>query len=202
MEKTATRAGRKTVRGGHIFQEVAGSNPLREQGVIEVNFTPRTFPTPSRESTRPDEDALEWHHGLAWFVKKDYATVDQCAEMNFSRQGNYQAAINVFSHAIRLNSKLPSLFSNRAACHLKLRNYFKAIEDASKALELLTPLVQQNAASRCKAHVRRGTAFCQLELYVEGLQDYEAALKIDPNNEPLQDDANKIREIIQSSTLT
>lgn len=33
---------------------------------------------------------------------------------------------------------------------------------------MLTPAVPQNASSRVKAHVRRGTAFCELELYVEG----------------------------------
>jgi hypothetical protein len=37
-----------------------------------------------------------------------------------------------------------------------------------QALELLVPKVQQNADSRLKCHVRRGTAFCQLEMYVEG----------------------------------
>jgi len=37
-----------------------------------------------------------------------------------------------------------------------------------KALELLVPAVQQNADSRLKCHVRRGTALCQLEMYVEG----------------------------------
>ena len=30
--------------------------------------------------------------------------------------------------------------------------------------------------------------------------DYEAALKIDPNNEQLKEDAEKVRIIIQSST--
>lgn len=37
-----------------------------------------------------------------------------------------------------------------------------------KALELLTPPVPDNENARVKAHVRRGTAFCQLELYTEG----------------------------------
>ena len=37
-----------------------------------------------------------------------------------------------------------------------------------KALELLTPAVADNARARMKAHVRRGTAFCRLELYIEG----------------------------------
>jgi len=37
-----------------------------------------------------------------------------------------------------------------------------------QALELLSPPVPQNASGRAKVHVRRGTAFCQLELYAEG----------------------------------
>ncbi|XP_071070308.1 dynein axonemal assembly factor 4 isoform X2 [Dasypus novemcinctus] len=114
---------------------------------------------------------------------------------------NYLAAINAYNLAIRLNSRIPLLYLNRAACHLKLKNLHKAIEDSSKALELLTPPVAGNANSRMKAHVRRGTAFCQLELYVEGLQDYEAALKIDPSNKIVQNDAEKIRNIIQGTEL-
>ena len=63
-------------------------------------------------------------------------------------------------------------------------------------LELLSPPVPANADSRLKAHVRRGTAFCHLELYAEGLMDYRAALKIDPDNAELQEDAKKIEDII------
>uniref|UniRef100_A0A4X2K4A2 Dynein axonemal assembly factor 4 n=1 Tax=Vombatus ursinus TaxID=29139 RepID=A0A4X2K4A2_VOMUR len=114
---------------------------------------------------------------------------------------NYLAAINAYNLAIRLNNKIPTLYLNRAACHLKLKNLHKTIEDSSKALELLTPHVADNANARMKAHVRRGTAFCQLELYVEGLQDYEAALKIDPSNKTVRKDAEKIRNIIQGTEL-
>ncbi|KAL5004069.1 hypothetical protein ScPMuIL_017525 [Solemya velum] len=120
---------------------------------------------------------------------------------SFFQSGNFLAAINAYSHAIRVSPKMPSLYSNRAACHLKLRNFFKSIEDSSKALELLDPPVPQNLASRCKAMIRRGTAFCQLELYVEGLQDYEAALKLDPSNAQVKEDADKIRQVIQSSSV-
>lgn len=46
--------------------------------------------------------------------------------------GNFQAAVNAYNLAIKLNRKIPALFSNRAACHLKLRNLHKAIEDSSQ----------------------------------------------------------------------
>lgn len=50
----------------------------------------------------------------------------------FFLAGNYQAAVNAYSLAIKLNRKIPALFSNRAACHLKMRNLHKAIEDSSQ----------------------------------------------------------------------
>jgi dyslexia susceptibility 1 candidate gene 1 protein len=47
-----------------------------------------------------------------------------------------------------------------------------------------------------KAHVRRGSAFCELELYAEGLTDFEAALKIEPNSKEILEDAENIRKLI------
>jgi len=62
----------------------------------------------------------------------------------------------------------------------------------------LHPVVDANAKLRLKSHLRRATAFCELEMYVEGLLDYEAAIKIDPQNKSLLADAQNIRNIIQS----
>jgi hypothetical protein len=36
-------------------------------------------------------------------------------------------------------------------------------------------------------------------LYCSALIDYEAAIKLDPNNAKLQEDADKLRQIIQGS---
>ncbi|KAB5574637.1 hypothetical protein PHYPO_G00211310 [Pangasianodon hypophthalmus] len=184
----------------------------RSAGCIKVSFTPRVFPTPSRESCIPEEE--EWLRKQAEArraVNADLAELDDLKEEErnpdwlkdkgdkFFTMENYQAALNAYDLAIKLNRRIPALFSNRAACHLKLRNLHKAIEDSSQALELLTPAVSDNAAARMKAHVRRGTAFCQLELYVEGLQDYQAALRIDPHHQALQADTEKIRQIVQGT---
>ncbi|RXN24276.1 dyslexia susceptibility 1 candidate gene 1 protein [Labeo rohita] len=185
----------------------------RSAGCIKINFTPRVFPTALRESRVPEEE--EWLKKQAEArraVDTDLAELDDLKEEERNPDwlkekgdklfmaGNYQAAVNAYNLAIKLNRKIPALFSNRAACHLKLRNLHKAIEDSSQALELLTPAVAANAPGRLKAHVRRGTAFCELELYVEGLTDYQAALRIDPHNEALRADTDKIREIIQGTT--
>ncbi|KAJ7986147.1 hypothetical protein DPEC_G00347770 [Dallia pectoralis] len=179
-------------------------------GNIQIKFTPRIFPTALRESRVPEEE--EWLQKQA--KARSALNADLVELKNLKEEernpdwlkdkgdrlfatGNYLSAINAYSLAIKINREIPALYSNRAACHLKLRNLHKAVEDSSQALDLLTPPVTGNAGARARAHVRRGTAFCELELYTEGLQDYQAALKIDPQNETLQADTHKIRQIIQ-----
>uniref|UniRef100_A0A452VFW9 Dynein axonemal assembly factor 4 n=1 Tax=Ursus maritimus TaxID=29073 RepID=A0A452VFW9_URSMA len=186
----------------------------RSVGSIKINFTPRVFPTALRESQVAEEE--EWLHKQAEARRALNTDIPELSDLKeeeknpewlkdkgnelFAKE-NYLAAVNAYNLAIRLNNKIPLLYLNRAACHLKLKNLHKAIEDSSKALELLTPPVPDNANGRMKAYIRRGTAFCQLELYIEGLQDYEAALKIDPSNKIVQNDAEKIRKIIQGTEL-
>ncbi|KAK4821364.1 hypothetical protein QYF61_018902 [Mycteria americana] len=187
----------------------------RSAATIKINFTSRVFPTALRESRIAEEE--EWLRKQAEArrtVSADLSELEDLKEEEKNPEwlkdkgkhrckmfatGNYLAAVNAYNLAVRLNSKLPLLYLNRAACHLKLRNLHKAIEDSSKALELLTPPVPDNENARVKAYVRRGTAFCQLELYTEGLQDYEAALKIDPKNKTIEKDAEKIRHLIQGT---
>ncbi|XP_069838580.1 dynein axonemal assembly factor 4 isoform X2 [Dendropsophus ebraccatus] len=188
--------------------------PTRKSGSIKIHFTPRIFPTALRESRIAEEE--EWLQKQAEArratntdnldlqdLKEEEKNPDWLKDKGnkLFAAGDYLAAVNALNLAIRLNDKIPTLYLNRSACHLKLRNLHKTIEDASKALELLTPPVPDNASARLKAYVRRGTAFCELELYVEGLQDYEAALKIDPANISVQCDAEKIRRIIQGTSL-
>ncbi|KFU98154.1 Dyslexia susceptibility 1 candidate 1, partial [Pterocles gutturalis] len=184
----------------------------RSAATIKINFTSRVFPTALRESRVAEEE--EWLRKQAEARRTVSADLSELEDLKEEEKnpdwlkdkgnkmfatGNYLAAVNAYNLAVRLNNKLPLLYLNRAACHLKLRNLHKAIEDSSKALELLTPPVPDNENARVKAYVRRGTAFCQLELYTEGLQDYEAALKIDPKNKTIEKDAEKIRHLIQGT---
>ncbi|XP_076017279.1 dynein axonemal assembly factor 4 [Genypterus blacodes] len=184
----------------------------RAAGNIQVTFTPRVFPTALRDSKVQEEE--EWLQKQAEARRAVDADMDQLADLKEEERnpdwlkekgdkcfaaGDYLGAVNAYNMAIKLNAKLPALFSNRAACHLKLRNLHKAIKDSSQALHLLTPPVAANASARARAHVRRGSAFCQLQLYIEALQDYQAALKIDASNEALQADMQRIKAIIQGS---
>lgn len=205
----------------NIFSDRSGKSCVRESGRIDVSFTPRSFPTPTREST--DLQEQEWLKKVAESQRiRDEQNKDLREEernpqwlrdkgISYIKLGDYKSAISAFSHAIQLDCHMASLFSNRALCYLaqldehelsestRLEYCTRCIDDCSKTLELLTPPVAQNLESRLKAHVRRGTAYCHLEFYVDALKDYEAALKLKPNDENLRVDAERMRKIVQGS---
>nr|XP_056721891.1 dynein axonemal assembly factor 4 [Euleptes europaea] len=207
----------KTAAGssGNMFSRKVKEESVpapRRCGNIQLHFTPRVFPTALRESrVEEEEEWLQKQAEARRAVTADLAELEDLSEEEKNPDwlkdkgnkmfatGNYLAAVSAYNLAVRINNKIPALYLNRAACHLRLRNLHKAIEDSSKALDLLTPPVPDNANARVKAHVRRGTAFCELELYAEGLQDYMAALKIEPTNDSIAEDAEKIRRIIQET---
>ncbi|XP_060545520.1 dynein axonemal assembly factor 4 isoform X2 [Pantherophis guttatus] len=200
---------------GNMFSEKIKEDSIpspRPPGSIMIHFTPRVFPTALRESRIPEEE--EWLCKQAEalrIINADIVEIEDLKEEEKNPEwlkdkgnkmfetGNYLAAINAYNLAIRINNKIPILYLNRAACHLRLRNLHKVIEDSSQALDLLIPPVSNNAKARLKAHLRRGTAFCELELYTEGLQDYLAALKIEPKDKNIEQDVEKIRRIIQGN---
>ena len=177
--------------------------PPRKGGNISVRFTPRPFSTAARESKIPEEE--EWLTKMAAARKitlpenSDESVNERNPEflkdkgIDFFKNGNYEAAINVFSEAIQLNGNLPSLYSNRAACYLKMGNNDKCIVDCCRALELYYPVVPSNYVSRTKVFVRRGTAYANNGFIELALQDYDAALKLSPNNEMIKHDYEKLK---------
>ncbi|KAK7793549.1 hypothetical protein R5R35_000389 [Gryllus longicercus] len=169
----------------------------REMGRINISFTPRQFPTPSRESYRAEEE--EWLKNQAearracGFVAADLKPEEQNPIWlkdkgdSFFQMGNYLGAISAYSHAIKIGSTLPAIYSNRAAAHLAIGNYYKAHEDSSRALELLTPCVSLNAKSRARCFVRRATALCHLGAPENALKDLEKAQALAPETSLIED---------------
>eukprot|EP00042_Codosiga_hollandica_P033094 m.217411 g.217411 ORF g.217411 m.217411 type:complete len:259 (+) comp54106_c0_seq28:460-1236(+) len=94
---------------------------------------------------------------------------------------------NVLSK-VALDSSNGVLFSNRAACHLKLGDSHACAEDCTKALALLTPPVPANLKSRVNALTRRATALVSLGDQLSALHDFQAALRLDPSNAAVESD--------------
>ncbi|XP_043190226.1 dynein axonemal assembly factor 4-like [Amphibalanus amphitrite] len=186
----------------------AAAAPVRTAGTIRCAFTPRQFPSAARESRSEEEQ--EWLRKQADKYRRDGALDEADLRPHekdprwlkergdaFYQHGNYLAAINAYSHAIHAASNAPELYSNRAACHLRLNNFHKTLEDSSSALDLLTPAVEANRVSRLRCHVRRGTALLRLGACSEALAEYEMALSLDPNNEKLMQDVKTVRRLAE-----
>ncbi|XP_021063543.1 dynein assembly factor 4, axonemal isoform X2 [Mus pahari] len=121
----------------------------RSPGSIQIRFTPRVFPTALRESQVAEEE--EWLHKQAEARRAVNTDLPELSDLKEEEKNpdwlkdkgnklfateNYLAAVDAYNLAIRLNCKIPLLYLNRAACHLKLKNLHKAIEDSSKACKI------------------------------------------------------------------
>lgn len=184
---------------------------VRSSGQIPVSFTPRAFITPLLESAREQE--AEWLSKQAEARKavqeaKALLGTDRIENdplwmkdrgIEFFKANNFQGAINAFTSGITLDSQNASLYSNRAACHMKLGDFFACCADCSKAISLLTPPVDANAKSRLLAYSRRGAALVAVGDLPSALDDYCAALLIEPGNEMLKADRHRIEQQLRDA---
>lgn len=108
----------------------------RSTATLQVDFTPREFPTPSRESQAEEEE--EWLRKQAaarrsvGFVSEDLRPEEKNPVYlkekgdEFLRTGNYLGAISAYSFGIKLRDNFADLFVGRAEAHLAQgKTYYK-----------------------------------------------------------------------------
>lgn len=107
---------------------------------------------------------------------------------NFKNQGNdlykskrYKDAREIYSKGIDVKCDVPSinesLYANRAACELEIKNYRRCITDCKRAL--------QYNAKNLKCFYRMGKAFSALNKIEEAKEVTGFGLHIDSSNKPL-----------------
>ena len=122
----------------------------------------------------------------------------------FFKAGNFEGAISAYSRAISLDGDMVLCYNNRAACHLKLGEYGRCVEDCGKAIEKLEALCDPDAAASkeeydkhrkalVKALVRRGTCRVKRGELEAAAEDYGSALKLDPGNGTIRRDLEEVR---------
>lgn len=127
--KTPTRKDNKT--------ENKKSIPVipRPRGTVtvEVEFTPREFPTPCRESRMEEEN--EWlkkqaeARRSAGFVSEDLRPEEKNPQYllekgnEFLKRGNYLGAISAYSFGIKLSEKYADLYTARARAQFAIGKY-------------------------------------------------------------------------------
>jgi dyslexia susceptibility 1 candidate gene 1 protein len=188
----------------------AGGVGIRQPQKITVQFTPRDFLTPARESSAHLEE--EWlkkqaeARRLSGFNEPDLSPEERDPDwllekgISLMRTDCHLGAVSAFCLAIKLAPKMPELYMERGKAHLLLRNFVKSVDDSSLALDFLTPKVAANAGDRLKCHVNRADAFQALQMYSEAYLDLQEALKLNPEDEKLKQRVQEVRELVDIET--
>jgi hypothetical protein len=117
--------------------------------------------------------------GNAAFSKKDYEAA--CTKYTEAIAASKDGALRV------------SCLSNRAACHLKLSNFQKSVDDCTEVLK--------SEPSHTKALYRRAQAYEGLDDLTSAFKDVRRLLSLDRKNKPAITLATKLKEAIQREAL-
>jgi tetratricopeptide (TPR) repeat protein len=90
------------------------------------------------------------------------------------KKGDHARAIEAYTTSIHLDPRDPDAYRQRAACHVARAEYDAAIRDCCDVLQL--------APDHTATLRQRATLYYETKQYVETLADYEALLRLDPED--------------------
>ena len=169
---------------------------------LPARTKPEDLPSAETAIKAVDSDTVDLGEQNALFLKDR-------GDGFFGRR-DYEAAVNAYSAALTLDRDLPAVFSNRAACYFCLSDYAACVRDCTSALRLLRTKLEEVQKDRSEANMhtdetlikdlqavnksllralaRRASARTLMGDHLDAVQDYEEAVKIDPNNDDLKAD--------------
>jgi len=121
------------------------------------------------------------------YVNPEIAMEEKNKGNEYFKADKVPEAIKHYTEAMRRNPSDHILYSNRAACYLKLGEYGLALRDCDKCIEM--------SPDFAKAYTRKGHALYFMKDYNKALAAYDEGLKRDPKNEEL---AQSIQRTIQA----
>ena len=159
--------------------------------VVNVNHTPRVFPTPMRESKLKEENAWvqkhrqHLHKNKMLFgqnlVGKDGRTIEEADPTwlksradKFFASGDIMSAASAYGAALELDADHPACRANRAACYLKLNKF----EECERDCDLGLKLSDASDALKVKFACRRAAARCGAGKYSEAAEDFRQAASL------------------------
>ncbi|KAF7282720.1 dynein axonemal assembly factor 4 [Rhynchophorus ferrugineus] len=160
---------------------------------LQILFTEREFPTPSRESLLEQETEYLRKQAearrSAGFIDEDLRPEEKNPQYllskgrEFLKIDNYLGAISALSFGIKLSPKFVDLYIARSEAHLKCGNFKRSVDDCTEALILLKPISPINLDERALCIGRRGIALFKLGFTKQGIAEIKESLKKKNNDE-------------------
>jgi len=118
------------------------------------------------------------------------AEADQLKEEanKYFKDGKYSIALEFYTKAIDVNPLIAAYYGNRSFCNIKLECFGSALEDANKAIKL--------DQSYIKGYYRRASANMALRKFKLSLRDYEAVVKVRPNDKDARLKYSECKKIV------
>ena len=101
-------------------------------------------------------------------------------------------AIDCYTNALKANPKDAKIFSNRAACHMKLNDFDSAIKDCNSSIDL-----DPNFA---KAYLRKANSLKSKGMIREATDAYNKVLELDANSTEAR--VGELHKLIQTFKVT
>ncbi|XP_056641568.1 dynein axonemal assembly factor 4-like [Diorhabda sublineata] len=160
----------------------------RTSATTKIDFTPRQFPTPCRESKLEEEHEYLIKQAEArrstGFVGEDIRPEERNPHFvkakgdDFLKRKNYLGAISAYTYGIGLSKNFVDFYISRSEAHMAVGNFWRVIEDCSAALELLTPICEANLHERAVCIGRRGQALCRYGKRRQGIEELKYSLRL------------------------
>ncbi|CEG46422.1 FOG: TPR repeat [Plasmopara halstedii] len=107
-------------------------------------------------------------------TRKLYAGYEKQKGNDCFKANEVETALLHYTRSIAYDDTDAIIYANRALVHLRLKNFAAAEDDATRAI-LLNPAYLKGWSRRGMTRYRRGK-------YAESIQDFEEALRLDPEN--------------------
>ncbi|XP_033756368.1 uncharacterized protein LOC117339098 [Pecten maximus] len=185
-ENSEKNKGNKMTRDSSSSSDEAGFDPHSAFFTKVVNKKKKTGTTQSSEhSSKKDkkggsEDDAE---DLDPVVLRSRQLAIKGNEM--AQLSHYNAAIELFSEAIKLDPNDFRFFGNRSYCYDRIQQYDRALKDAEKAIYL--------SKEWPKGYFRKGRALAGLRMFSEAEDAFTQVLKLDKNCEDAVTELLRVR---------
>jgi stress-induced-phosphoprotein 1 len=179
--KTIMRAREAAATSSDAFARAYGKLALAYVGLKDLASAVDAFKASLLE--KPDAGVRaqlkQYHAELEKKEAMDYE--DEALAIEAKEQGNthFRAdelaqAVAAYTEAIKRAPRNATMYSNRAAAYLKLKEYQQAIDDCEKALQLDPKFV--------RAYTRKASCHYELKEFAKARELYQTAKGLDPDN--------------------